>query len=115
MSFSKHFGKLMLATCLSLSAAPVFSYSISHGKVIDDKGNQIQLKGGSWFGFETTNHVVHGLWTRNWKEFITQIQSMGLNAVRLPFCPASLNSNTSPSSIDYNRNPDLQGLSSLQI
>ncbi len=115
MSFSKHFGKLMLATCLSLSAAPAFSYSISHGKVVDDKGNQIQLRGVNWFGFETGDHVVNGLWARNWKEFITQLQGMGFNAIRLPFCPANLNSNTSPSSIDYSRNPDLQGLSSLQI
>ncbi|WJM85514.1 cellulase family glycosylhydrolase [Dickeya chrysanthemi] len=58
---------------------------------------------------------MHGLWARNWKDMIIQIQGLGFNAVRLPFCPATLRATTTPSSIDYGRNPDLQGLTSLQI
>ncbi|RYE72521.1 MAG: endoglucanase, partial [Oxalobacteraceae bacterium] len=115
MSLFRTARTLALATALALAAAPAFSYSISNNKVVDDSGKVVQLKGVNVFGFETGNHVMHGLWARNWKDMINQIQGLGFNAVRLPFCPATLRSSTMPTSIDYGRNADLQGLSSLQI
>lgn len=115
MSIFRTASTLALATALALAAAPAFSYSISNNKVVDDNGKVVQLKGVNVFGFETGNHVIHGLWARNWKDMIIQIQGLGFNAVRLPFCPATLRATTMPSSIDYGRNPDLQGLTSLQI
>ncbi|HHW4680814.1 MAG TPA: glycoside hydrolase family 5 protein, partial [Xylella taiwanensis] len=115
MSFLKHLSKLALIASLSLCSIPAFSYAISNGKIVNDNGDQIHLNGLSWFGFETQNHVLHGLWTRNWQEVLKQMQDLGFNAVRLPLCPASLKSSTSPSGIDYSRNPDLQGLSSIEI
>jgi len=39
---------------------------------------------------------------------------LGFNAVRLPFCPATLD-NAPVSSIDYSKNSDLQGLGSLEV
>ena len=41
----------------------------------------MQLRGTSWFGFEGNVHVVHGLWTRNWKDMITQMQALGFNSL----------------------------------
>lgn len=104
--------QLALAGCLTSSLA--WSYEISAGKVLNDAGQPVQLRGVNWFGFETHNNVVHGLWARNWKDMITQMQGQGFNAVRLPFCPTTLRGNA-PSSIDYSRNADLQGLSALQV
>ncbi|MBV6850289.1 cellulase family glycosylhydrolase [Xanthomonas euvesicatoria] len=115
MSIFRTASTLALATMLALTAAPAFSYSVSNNKIVDDNGNVVQLKGVNVFGFETGNHVMHGLWARNWKEMINQMQGLGFNAVRLPFCPATLRSGQMPSSIDYSRNADLQGLTSLQI
>ncbi len=88
-------------------------YTVSQGEIYHN-GSSIKLKGLSWFGMETGTHVVHGLWVRNWKDMINQMKGLGFNAVRLPFCPATLNGVT-PSSIDYSKNSDLQGLDSLQI
>ncbi|RXD94011.1 endoglucanase, partial [Xanthomonas perforans] len=110
MSIFRTASTLALATMLALTAAPAFSYSVSNNKIVDDNGNVVQLKGVNVFGFETGNHVMHGLWARNWKEMINQMQGLGFNAVRLPFCPATLRSGQMPSSIDYSRNADLQGL-----
>ncbi|WP_159090520.1 glycoside hydrolase family 5 protein, partial [Xanthomonas fragariae] len=115
MSIFRTASTLALATALALTAAPAFSYSISNKKIVDDRGKVVQLKGVNVFGFESGNHVMHGLWARNWKEMINQMQGLGFNAVRLPFCPATLRASTTPTSIDYGRNPDLQGLTSLQI
>ncbi len=77
-------------------------------------GQKINLHGINWFGFETDAHVVHGLWARNYKDIISQIKNLGFNAVRLPFCPASIQG-ASTSSIDFVKNPDLNGLNSLQV
>ena len=104
--------QLALAGCL-LTSSLAWSYEISAGKVLNDAGQPVQLRGVNWFGFETHNNVVHGLWARNWKDMITQMQGQGFNAVRLPFCPTTLRGNA-PNSIDYSRNADLQGLSASE-
>ncbi|MCE4599732.1 MAG: cellulase family glycosylhydrolase [Desulfurococcales archaeon] len=75
----------------------------------------IHLYGVNWFGFETPDHVVHGLWARNWEDMLVQIKELGFNAIRLPFCTDSVQPGTMPSTIDYSKNPDLQGLTSLEI
>lgn len=75
----------------------------------------IHLFGVNWFGFETPNYVVHGLWSRNWEDMLLQIKSLGFNAIRLPFCTQSVKPGTMPTGIDYAKNPDLQGLDSVQI
>ncbi|MBI2601341.1 glycoside hydrolase family 5 protein [Candidatus Daviesbacteria bacterium] len=94
--------------------APSFGgYTTSAGKIYK-QGVQIKLKGVNWFGFETEIHVVHGLWSRGYKEMITQMKNLGFNAVRVPVCPATING-AEVSSIDYSKNADLQGLNSLQV
>ncbi len=105
---------LTVFSILYFLAVPSWAYYVENGNVYDDQGREVNLYGVSWFGFETGNHVVHGLWTRNWKDMIEQIKGLGFTAVRLPFCPATLN-NIDTSSINYALNPDLQGLRSLDI
>ncbi len=88
-------------------------YMTSGGKLYDGSSS-VQIIGLNWFGFDTPDHVVHGLWTRNWRDMIAQMKSLGFNAVRLPFCPDTLR-NTSVTSINYALNPDLSGKNSLDI
>lgn len=100
-----------------IPAARMFAangYRTGGGQIYDASNNLVQLRGVNWFGFETETRVVHGLWARNWKEMIAQMKAANFNAVRLPFCPANL-TNIAPTSIDYSKNPDLQGKSSLQV
>jgi len=102
------------ALLLMLYSLGACAYSVENGKLYDDQGQAVQLRGVNWFGFETTNYTVHGLWARNWRDMIVQMQGLGFNAVRLPFCPTTLRGVT-PSSIDYGLNPELAGLNSLQL
>lgn len=88
-------------------------FTVSNGSMYRN-GTKIILKGINWFGFETETLAPHGLWARNWKEMISQMKSLGFNAVRLPFCPNTLKG--SPvSSVNYSKNQDLIGLNSLDI
>lgn len=105
---------LVVFSICFLLTAPAWSYYVEDGRVHDTSGQEINLYGVSWFGFETNNHVVHGLWARNWKDMIDQIKGLGFTAIRLPFCPAAIN-DVGVTSINYGLNPDLQGLTSLEI
>ena len=109
-----HRSTLVLLLSLFLAPHSASAYSVAHGRIVDAQGERVQLRGVNWFGFETSDHVVHGLWARNWKSMINQMRELGLNAVRLPVCPATLRG-SAPSSINYGLNPDLAGLDSLGL
>ena len=106
----------ILVVLLSMFLAPqsASAYAVVNGRIVDALGQAVQLRGVNWSGFETTDHVVHGLWARNWKSMIDQIHDLGFNAVRLPVCPATLRGSV-PGTIDYGLNPDLAGLDSLGV
>jgi endoglucanase len=84
-------------------------------QILDANNQQVIITGLNWFGFETSNYVVHGLWARNYKELLDLVKSLGYNTLRLPYCSQMFEPGSQPNGIDFNKNPDLQGLSSLQI
>lgn len=97
----------------SVPNLPVPNFTVTNNTVYSNN-TPIRLRGVNWFGFDTKTHAVHGLWARNYKDIISQMKSVGFNAVRLPFCPPVLR-NSSVSAINYHLNPDLNGLGSLQV
>lgn len=95
-------------------AAPDFFYTAGN-QILDIAGIPVKIAGVNWFGFETGNYVVHGLWARNYKDMMDQMKQLGFNTIRMPFSNAIFNPANVPNSINFALNPDLQGLSSLQI
>jgi endoglucanase len=75
----------------------------------------VRLTGLSWFGLETANYAPHGLWTRSMDGLLDQVVQLGFNVLRLPFCNQMLDPGSTPNGIDYNKNPDLQGLKPVDI
>ncbi|MDC0769934.1 cellulase family glycosylhydrolase [Streptomyces sp. HD] len=86
-------------------------------QILDAAGQPVRIAGINWFGFETGNHVVHGLWARDYKSMLDQMKSLGYNTLRLPFSDDILKSGTMPDSINFadGKNADLQGLTSVQV
>lgn len=84
-----------------------------------------RLTGVNWFGFETSNYVVHGIWARDYKSVLQQIKDLGFNCVRIPWCNDMIGKK--PNSVQINAvgvdpytkktglNLDLEGLDSLGI
>ena len=97
------------------TVAPVTAtgYTTQNGSIYKN-GSKITLRGINWFGAETGTHVFHGLWARNWKDMVKQMKGLKFNAVRVPICPATLQG-VATDSINYNLNPDLERLNSLQV
>ncbi|MBO0859919.1 MAG: cellulase family glycosylhydrolase, partial [Chloracidobacterium sp.] len=102
------------ATPVSQAAGDGFWHT-SGSQILDANNQAVKIAGVNWFGFETANYVAHGLWTRNYKDMLDQMKSLKFNAIRLPYCNQMFDAGSAPNSIDYNMNPDLQGLSSVQI
>ncbi|TDT88397.1 chitinase [Azorhizobium sp. AG788] len=90
-------------------------FSTSGNQIIDADGNSVQIAGVNWFGFESNTGSPHGLWTRGYKEMMQQMLDEGFNTIRLPFSSDMLHSTGQAGSIDYSKNPDLKGLTSLQV
>jgi endoglucanase len=83
--------------------------------IVNQYGEIGQITGVSWFGLETGTYAPHGLWTRNWRGMLDQIVALGFNTIRLPFSDDALTPGRQPQSINYDINPDLHGLSSLEV
>ncbi len=81
----------------------------------DSAGNEVFLTGVNWFGLETETLAPHGIWTRNYREMLDQIVQLGYNCLRLPFSNELFDPNLQPNGIDVFKNPDLKGLTGLQI
>jgi endoglucanase len=84
-------------------------------RLYDSQGHQVQITGVNWFGMETGTYAPHGLWTRNWQAMLDQIAGLGYNTIRLPFSDDALAPRQMPQGINYNVNPDLNGLTSLEV
>jgi endoglucanase len=84
-------------------------------RIVDSNGNEVRLTGVNWFGFETETFAPHGLWSRNWQEMLDQIASSGFNTIRLPYSNQALEAGRKPTGIDYDKNADLKGLTSVEV
>ena len=90
-------------------------FSTRGNQIVDDAGKPVEIAGVNWFGFEGTNLSPNGLWTRGYKDMMDQMVQLGFNTIRLPFSSEMLHSTAAPGGIDFGKNPDLNGLSALQI
>ncbi len=106
---------IQLTTSHHAQAAGAGYWHTNGNQILDSNNQPVRITGINWFGFETPNYVVHGLWTRNYQDVLNQIKSLGYNTVRLPYSNQLFDAGSIPNSIDYNKNPDLQGLSGIQI
>ncbi len=89
--------------------------STEGARIVDSAGNTVRLTGLSWFGLETPNYTVHGLWSRPLGAMLDQVKALGFNTLRIPYSNQLFEPSSVPNGIDYARNPELVGLGGLQI
>ena len=107
---------VILGISLMMSFAVNASYFHTSGSMIlDGNGNQVYLSGVNWFGFETSNYCPHGLWVNSMSWFLNTVKSWGFNHLRIPYCSEMFDSGSVPNGINTNTNPDLVGLTPIQI
>ncbi len=84
-------------------------------QIVNDQGVAVQLNSVSWFGFEGGNYSAHGLWTRDYHSMMDQMVELGFNSIRIPYCDQMFDAASKATGIDFAKNPDLVGLSPLEI
>jgi endoglucanase len=112
-------------TAAVLTAGPAAAAGVGTGtgylhtsgnKIIDSTGATVRLTGLNWFGMETDNKTFHGLWSSNpWRSQLDTMAQLGYNTLRIPFSDDALTAGATATSINDYINPDLVGLSPLQI
>jgi endoglucanase len=85
------------------------------GNIVDANGQVVHISGVNWFGLETTTFAPQGLWARSLDDMLDQMVQAGFNTIRLPYSDQLFDPNSTPNGIDFQKNPDLQGLTGLQI
>jgi len=97
-------------------ALPAQNYLHTSGpRILDAAGTGVRLTGLNWFGLETANYCPHGLWSHSMAFYLDLVKAQGYNCIRLPFSSQLLDPGSVPNGIDFNQNPDLTGLTGLQI
>jgi len=98
------------------AAAPSAGFlSTSGNQIVNAAGAPVQINATSWFGGESSTYVPHGLWTRDYHSMMDQMVELGFNAIRLPYSDEAFEPGKIPNGIDFFQNPDLRGLSVIQI
>jgi len=109
-----------LALIASVSSAQTGYWHTSGNQILDSNGHVVRVAGINWYGFETTDEVVHGLWAQDYHYILNAIQSNGYNVIRMPMSNQVVETPIIPTNISYHNasgpiNTDLEGLNSLQI
>src|SRR6185369_14731542 len=110
---------------ITLAAGPAAAAGTGTGylhtngnKIVDASGATVRLTGINWFGMETDNRTFHGLWANapaTWRGQIDRMASLGFNTLRVPYSGEALRPGATATSVNTYTNPDLVGLSPLQI
>jgi endoglucanase len=83
----------------TVNAAGTGYWHTSGSKILDSNNEQVRITGINWFGFETGNYVLHGLWSRDYRDVLNQIKSLGYNTIRLPYSSQMFDSGSKANSI----------------
>lgn len=114
---------LLVGCCLlwsiSANAQGAGYWHTSGNQILDSNNQPVRIAGVNWYGFETTDAIIHGLWAKDYKAILNTIKSNGYNVIRVPFSNQMVETNPVPTNLSFNNsgpiNTDLQGLTSLQI
>ena len=88
---SQFVGRFFIFLCFVVAASgAVFAqgagyWHTSGNQIIDSGGHTVRIAGVNWYGFETTDQVVHGLWAQDYHTILNTIKKNGYNAIRLPY------------------------------
>ncbi|MBV9747930.1 MAG: cellulase family glycosylhydrolase [Acetobacteraceae bacterium] len=103
------------ATAASDHLLPQGFLSTNGNQIVGTDGTPVRIAAINWYGFETPNFAPTGLWAQNYKTIMNEMVQAGFNTIRLPWSDQLFDPGSTPSGIDYTLNPDLQGLTGLQI
>ena len=83
-------------------------------QIVDQRGVPVRIASVGWYGMEGGT-AFRGMDSVNYKKTMRALVADGFNTVRIPWCDCVLHSNPRPGRINYTLNPELKGLTSIQV
>ena len=84
-------------------------------QIVDDRGNPVRIASVGLPGNDGSDGALRFLRSVNYQATLRGVVSDGFNTIRIAWSDLTLHASPKPGAIDYNLNPDLKGLSSLQV
>lgn len=109
---------LILWTLTSDSRDLAYAYHVTGtGQIADDHNTTVALRGLSWFGFETQDFVVNGLWVHSMDFYLDMLHRHRFNLLRIPVSAEWVyyNFDLYPDSGFVSADPAAQGRKSIEI
>jgi endoglucanase len=97
------------------SAVPPGYLRVSGGKILDSTGRPVRLTGITWHGLETANFYPAGLWIRSLADLMSQVSALSYNSIRFTISFHLLDPDAVVQGVNAQVNPDLNGLTGLQM
>lgn len=87
--------------------------------IVDSQGNPVWLTGANWFGLNTTERILHGIWTLNMHDLIEEIAERGMNVLRIPIATELIKEwmagDFKAAQVNFWVNKELEGMNTLEI
>ena len=101
------------------SLLPSGYLSTSGSQIVDAAGNPVRIDSIGWYGTDgPAGSALQGLWTASYGTILDSIKADGFNTVRIPWSDADLNTpfagTNALGGVDWSKNADLKGLTTLQ-
>src|SRR5208283_2588349 len=90
-------------------------FSTKGSQVVDERGSPVRIASVGLPGFDGTDGALCFMRYVNYQTTLRGAVSDGFNTVRIAWCDLTLNAPPKPDAIDYHLNPDLKGLSSIEV
>ena len=79
-----------LGWCLAVlpatpARAATAGWHTSGTTIVNPAGGEYVISGINWYGFETRDKMIHGLWTKDYRYIVDEIVQYGYNTIRIPF------------------------------
>jgi endoglucanase len=98
------------------SLLPAGYLSTDGSQIVDQSGNPVRIDSVGWNGTDgAAGSALSGLYATSYENIMDSMKADGFNTIRIPWSDVSLNAVPAAGEIDYSQNPDLQGLTTLQI
>lgn len=96
-------------------AAVPIGWHTSGTKILNPAGGEFVINAINWYGFETRDKVVHGLWAQDYRYIVDQVRQYGYNTLRIPFSDAMWTSNPIVSNSKVSACPSCKGKSARDV
>src|SRR5947209_3096746 len=75
----------LMGRATGAAAVAVAGWTTSGAQILNPAGGQFVITGITWYGFETTGYVAHGLYAHDYTYIVDEIKQYGYNTIRIPF------------------------------